>query len=76
MVAVTRHGEYFQKGEEVMMVDNPIIYGTMLNRVLVIEDIKIHDACESGFNVLLKDKESGKVFNKWLDTNWIQKLKQ
>lgn len=75
MVAINRHGEFFEKGECVTMIDKPVLYKELVGMVLIIEDIKEVPYGESGFNVLLKEKSTGRIFKKWLDTNWIQKLK-
>jgi hypothetical protein len=75
MTAKDRYGNEYNVGDIVQMIDFPVLYKTMLGAELLIVDIKEFEACESGFNVLLKCTETGKTFSKYLDTNWIQKFK-
>lgn len=75
MRAMNRNGDAFEKEEIVKMVDSPVLYEGMLGENLQIVDIKTWDTCESGFMIKAKHVESGKEFNKWLDTNWFQKIK-
>lgn len=74
MVAITRYGEFFEVGEKVRLVDYPVIYGSLLNQDLEIVEIKTFESCESGFMIKAKHLETGKEFQKWLDTNWFKKI--
>lgn len=74
MEAINRYGVIFSEGEEVKMVDSPVWYPSMIGQVLVIEEIKDFDACESGKMILVSHKESGNRFKNFLDTNWFSKL--
>lgn len=75
MQAIDRYGNKYDKEEIVRMKDWPVLYKNMVGENLQIVDIKTWDTCESGFMIKAKHVESGKEFNKWLDTNWFQKLK-
>jgi hypothetical protein len=74
MRAINRNGDVFEKGEIVMMVDQPTLYETMKNQELEIIEIKEWDDCESGFMIQVVHKESGTPFKRMMDTNWFQKL--
>jgi hypothetical protein len=75
MQAITRYGEFFEKGELVRLVDYPVIYGTLIGDDMQIAEIKEWASCESGFMIKLKHLKSGNELTNWLDTNWIQKIK-
>lgn len=74
MQASNRYGDTFESGETVKMVDSPILYESMKDQELKIDEIKISDTCESGFMILVTHLESGKQFKNFLDTNWFRKL--
>lgn len=75
MQAVNRYGILFEEGEVVMLADSPVLYISMMNQELKIDDIKDKQIGESGFMVLVTHVESGKQFKNSLDINWFKKAK-
>jgi hypothetical protein len=73
--AVNRKGETFEEGEDVMMVDFPVLYPQMTGQLLTITGINEYDGCESGFQIQAMHKETQKPFKSKLDTNWFKKIK-
>jgi hypothetical protein len=76
-VAKDRKGNEYRVGDKVQMIDYPSLYETynLFNRPMEIVDIEPFEACESGHVILLKDLQTGNIWKKTIDTNWIQKLK-
>jgi hypothetical protein len=76
MTATNRKGEEFKVGDIVQMMDWPVLYPKMADRPLEIIEIEEDKyASESGFQILVKDLETGNNFKRSLDTNWFQKVK-
>lgn len=71
--AKNRYGEIFSVGDEVNIRNG--YHPSCDGRVFIVETIEPFDACESGYMILLKDKETGNIFKKKLDTNWFIKIK-
>jgi hypothetical protein len=72
--AINRHGQTFAVGEEVVMVDFPVLYEKMLGQVLEIVEIYKSQSCESGYMVHAVHKETQNKFRSLLDINWFKKL--
>lgn len=69
-----RNGITFFPEEEVFIKDGAN-YRNLLNRILIIDSIYINEEFESGRCVLLRDKETNKVFTHIYDINWLIKIK-
>jgi hypothetical protein len=69
-----RNGITFFPEEEVFIKDGAN-YRSLLNRILIIDSIFINEEFESGRCVLLRDKETNKVFTHIYDINWLIKIK-
>ena len=77
MTAQDRYGNIFTVDEVVQLVDYPQFDPKKwMSRKLVIAAIEPVEHSESGFNITLKDFETGHLMKRPIDTNWIQKLKQ
>jgi hypothetical protein len=74
MTALNRHGEEFAENEEVRMHWG--YHKSTNDKVFVIHSISKFVSCESGFMILLKDKDTGSLFKRKLDTNWLIKIKK
>lgn len=70
--AKNRKGEVFVLEEEVFVNG---YHSKMDNRVFVVIWMGKMDNCESGVMIGLKDKETGNLVKKSLDTNWLIKIK-
>lgn len=71
--AKNRRGELFEMNEEVHVNG---YHPKMDGRVFVIIWMGKMDNCESGVMIGLKDKETGNLVKKSLDTNWLIKIKK
>jgi hypothetical protein len=69
-----RNGITFFPKEEVFMKDSDV-YKKLVNRLFIIDSIYINEEFESGRCVLLKDKETNKIFTHIFDINWLIKIK-
>lgn len=69
-----RNGITFFPEEEVLIKDGGL-FKMLIGRPLIIEGIYIHEEFESGRCVLLKDKETNKIFTHIYDINWLLKIK-
>jgi hypothetical protein len=81
MIAIDRKGREYRVGDIVQMCDFPVMWKGMIDRPLEIVEIISVDHCESGFNILVKDLETNKIFvrtneeKRYMDTNWFQPIK-
>ncbi len=69
-----RYGNTFFPEEEVYLKEGGL-YGNLVNRLLIIDSIYVNEEFESGRCVLLKDKETNKIFTHIFDINWLIKIK-
>jgi hypothetical protein len=69
-----RNGVTFFPEEEVLLKDGGN-FKTLRERSLIIDGIYIHEEFESGRTVLLRDKETNKIFTHIFDINWLIKIK-
>jgi hypothetical protein len=69
-----RKGVTFFPEEEVYIKDGAL-YKNLVNRLLIIDSIFINEEFESGRCVLLRDKETNKIFTRIYDINWLIKIK-
>lgn len=68
--AKNRKGTAFLLNEEVF-INN--YHSKTDNRIFIIKGIYIFEECESGRNIFLVDKETGKPLKNMLDVNWLMK---
>lgn len=70
--AKNRHGTAFLLDEEVFI--KPGKHKMLDGRLMIITGIFIHEECESGRMIWMKDKETDKPLKFVLDTNWLDKV--
>lgn len=70
--AKDRTGTAFLLEEEVFI--KPGMYKAMDNRPVIIIGIFIHEECESGRMIWMKDKETDRPLKIIFDTNWLDKV--
>lgn len=69
-----RNGVTFFPEEEILLKEGGN-FSKLFNRPLIIDGIYIHEECESGRMVLLRDKETNKKLTHIFDINWLIKIK-
>jgi len=66
---------YVLPGRNSFFKDGGGVYKNLINRELIIDSIYINEEFESGRCVLLRDKETNKIFTRIYDINWLIKIK-